>query len=167
MAKKKTKSVDKTKVVEKIAKDLVNFLGVEAKIKAEEDSENQAIRVQIETDSPGLLIGHHGETIDALQLVVGVIAQRELGEWARILLNVGDWRERREEIVKALATRAAQKAKFTGLPQPIYDLSPQERRIVHLLLVDDPDVTTESEGEGAERHLMVKPILEAGKPQRE
>lgn len=155
--KNKMAKKNKSEVIEKIVKDLISLLDVEVKITLEEDPRNEAIMVQIETPSAGLLIGHHGESLDALQLVSAILVQRELSEWVRIMLNVGDWREKREEVIKALATRAAQKAKFTGLPQPIFDLSPHERRIVHLFLGDEPQVSTESEGEGKERHIVVKP----------
>lgn len=151
------KEKEKVKTVEEIAKEIVGLLGVKAKLEAKEDRENQAIRVQIETDTPGILIGHHGETIEALQVVLGVIASQRIGEWQRIIVNVGDWRERREETLKNIAQAATQKAKFTGLPQSIYDLGAAERRIIHLFLSSDPDVITESEGEGESRHIVIKP----------
>lgn len=148
---------DKTKIVKEIAKELVTLLKVEAKVEVKEDRENQAVMVQFETEAPGLLIGHHGETLNALQILLGILSQREFGEWSRVLVNVGDWRQKREETIKALASRVAQKVKYTGAPQAIPDLNASERRIIHLFLADDPDVTTESEGEGKVRQLVVKP----------
>mgnify|MGYP001589884943 CR=1 FL=1 len=153
---KKTKS-DSLKEVRSAAGDLLSALGLEAKTEALEDKENAAVVIQLETSDPGILIGHHGETLAALQLVLSQIIKNRTGEWQRLLVNVGDWRERREETLKNLAQSVAERVKQTGEAQPIYDLTAAERRLIHLELADDPEVETESEGEGRERHLLVKP----------
>jgi len=70
---------------------------------------------------------------------------------------VGDWRERQEEQLVKMASEVAERAKQTGEPQPLYNLTPAQRRVVHLELEKDSEVTTESTGEGNERYLVVKP----------
>lgn len=152
MAKKKS-----SQEIEKIAEELLSLMGIEGEVSSEEDSENDAVRVQFETNSAGILIGHHGETIEAFQLLLGQIAHQRTGEWKRVLVNVGDWRERREETLRGLARQVAAKAKETREPQPIPDLTPAERRVVHMELSEDPEIETESEGEGRARLLVVKP----------
>lgn len=152
-----SKNNNSQKEIQKIAEELLSLLGVKGEVSVEEDKENEALRVQIETEEAGVLIGHYGETIGALQLLLGQIFRQRSGEWHRVLVNVGDWRERREEKLKKLAESIARQAKETGEAQSIFDLSPAERRIVHLTLSSSPDVETESEGEGKERHLVVKP----------
>lgn len=143
--------------IKKTAEKLLSLLGVKANVDVVEDKENEAWRVGIETEDAGVLIGHHGETIGALQLLLGQLVYKKKDVWERILVNVGDWRERREETIRGLARSAAQRAKDSGEPQSLFDLTAAERRIVHLELAEDEDVRTESEGEGRERHLVVKP----------
>lgn len=124
--------------------------------KVEGKIEEETILLSISTETPALLIGYHGKTIAALQTILGVIAYKKFGESMPIVVDVDGWRERRKEVLTKLALSAAQKAKETNTPQPIYRLTPFERRIVHLILSDDKEVTTESEGEGRERYIVVK-----------
>ena len=155
MAKKKETTITK---IEEAANKLLELMGTKAKATASEDKENEAILVNIETDEEtGLLIGHHGETINSLQSALGMMARQEEGEWKRIIVNVGDWRERQEEQLVKLASEVAERAKQTGEPQPLYNLTPSQRRIVHLELSKDAEVSTESTGEGTDRYLVVKP----------
>ena len=86
-----------------------------------------------------------------------MIVQKKLGEWIRVVVDVGDWREKQEQRVKDLAYQIVEKAIETGQPQPIYNLTPSQRRVVHMALADNKDVLTESEGEGEDRYLVVKP----------
>lgn len=145
------------KETEKTAQELLSLMGLTGSMQASEDKANDAVLLQLETEDARVLIGHHGETISAFQMLLGQILRQRTGEWKRILVNVGDWRERREETLRNLARSAASRVKETGDAQPIYDLTPSERRIVHMELSDDSEVTTESEGEGRDRHLVVKP----------
>lgn len=113
--------------------------------------------VQISSEDPNLLIGYHGQTLSALQVMIGLSAQKSSGNWVRLSLNVGDYRERREEQLRKLALTVAQRVRFSGQPQVITKLSPAERRIVHLTLANDEMVETVSEGEGLDRHLIIRP----------
>lgn len=151
------KKQDRLKTVKETAEELLKLLKVEVKVEVVEDKENEAIRVQIETEEPGILIGHHGETLNALQLILGLIINKKLEEWQRIIVNVGDYREKRAGELKNLALNTAQRVKFSGEPATITNLSSFERRIIHLALADHPDVITESEGEGNYRRLVMKP----------
>lgn len=144
------------KVVEEITTETLSLLGVSGKTTVSQDKENETLAVQIETEEAGILIGRHGETIDALQTFLNQAVFNKIGEWHRTVVNIGDYRERREESLRSLAEATAARAKETGQPQPIFDLKPNERRIVHTLLSEDPAVATESEGEGRDRHIVVK-----------
>ena len=88
---------------------------------------------------------------------MGVISYEKFGEKVPVLVDVDGWRERREETVTQIALSAAARVNQTGEEVPIYNLSPFERRVAHMALSEDPGVTTESEGEGRDRHLVVKP----------
>lgn len=142
------------KIVEEITKDLLARLGVETTV-AVTESEG-VFNVQLETKEPGILIGYHGETLAAIQLIVGMIAWRKSGAWTKVLVNIGDYRERRQEALARMAAAAAQEAKLSGLPQTLPPMSSFERRLIHLALAADPGVETFSEGEGKDRHVVVK-----------
>lgn len=147
------------KIVEKLAKELFSLIGSEANISVVADEKNDAVSVNLEaSEETGLLIGRRGETLNSIQTILGILARQKIKEWVRIIVDIGDWREKQESRLKELAQEAALRAKETGQPQPIYNLSSQQRRIIHLVLADDPKVETISEGEGEERYLIVKPV---------
>lgn len=157
---KKTKSLSlakKLSLTEEVVKELFKLVGVKVEVGVVEDKDNEAIRVNLSSEGEtGLLIGSRGETIDSIQSVLGMIFRQRTGEWQRIIVNVADWRERQESKLKDLAEKTALRVKESGKPQPLYNLSASERRIVHLSLLDDEDVETESVGEGRERCLMIR-----------
>ena len=150
-------TTDKLKIIEQTAKELLDLLEItEAKISLKED-EAGVFHLLIETKDSGVLIGFHGETIYSLQLIIGLIVYKKIGQWQRIVVDVGDWRRKREEQLKRMALSAAQKVKFSKESVVIPYLNSNERRIIHLLLSDNPEVNTRSEGEGRERKLIVEP----------
>ena len=149
----------KLDTIKQLATEFLQKLSVNAPVTVVEDVEN-TFKVQIETEEGGLLIGYHGETLNSLQLLLGSMVYKQLGEWMHIVVHVGDYREKREESIKALALRVAQEVVETKLPVPMPYLSSFERRIVHLTLADHPDVVSESEGEGRDRRVVVKPKVD-------
>jgi len=145
-------------LAEKMANELLSLMGTKAQVKASEDKKNEAVRIDIETEEEtGLLIGRHGETIEAIQSVLGMMLKKKTGDWVRIIVDVGGWREKQEERLRDLATQTAERVKETSEGQPLYNLSPAQRRVIHLALADDPDIETESAGEDEERYLIIRP----------
>lgn len=142
--------------IESIVKDLLGKMMVEANVIVTEENEN-SYKVQIETPESGLLIGYHGEVINSLQLILGIFLYRQLGKWQRVIVDVGDYREKREEVVKKLAEEKAAEVTTTGTPVSLPYLSPLERRIIHMALSENPNVESYSEGEGKDRHIVLKP----------
>lgn len=142
--------------IEKIAQELLEHLEVEAEVKVVQDKE-ELVTVFIKTEEPGVLIGYHGQTLDAIQLLLLMMAYRQLGEWTRILVEVNDYRQKRKESLERLALSLAQRAKFSGESQVLPPMSSFERRVIHLALAEDPEVETVSEGEEPERRVVVKP----------
>ncbi len=156
--KKKTNKKDDASVVEELANKILSLMGTNAKAKASQDADNEAVRVDIDAgEETGLLIGRHGETLSSIQSVLGMMVRNETGEWRRIIVNVGDWREKQEDYLKSLAYQAASRAKETGEEVPLYNLTASQRRVIHLALSEDSEVETESAGEGEERYLVVRP----------
>jgi len=143
------------KLIKKNTEELLEKLGIEAEIEVEEKEEG--CHIQIETADTGILIGYHGETLASLQLILSLMVYKKTGAWSRLVVNVGDWRQRREEVLRQMALGAAEKVIATGEVATLPFLSSFERRIIHLTLADHPQVETISEGEGEERKLIIKP----------
>ena len=152
------KAKDNVSEAQTLANELLGLMGTSAKAKASEDKENQAVVIDIDTEEEkGLLIGRRGETLNSFQSVLGMLLKRKLDEWVRVVVNIGDWREKQDQYLKDLAYQTAEKVLETKKPEPLYNLTAAERRIVHMELANHPDVTTQSEGEDSERYLVVKP----------
>jgi spoIIIJ-associated protein len=145
------------KDLEKITKDLFSHLEVPAdfQIKKEED----LVVIHLKSDEPGVLIGYHGQALDAFQQMITLMAFRKFGQWVRILVDVEDYREKRKETLERMAQSAAQKVKLSGQNETFPPMSSFERRIIHLALADQPEVETISEGQGNQRHIIIKPAL--------
>jgi len=124
---------------------------------ASEDGEQAPWVLQVHGDDLGVLIGRRGETLSALQYITRLIASRELQRRANIVLDVEGYKSRREKQLRRLAQRMADQALQLGRTVSLEPMSPYERRIVHLALRDNPDVTTESVGEGAHRKVTIIP----------
>src|SRR3989338_1830708 len=116
--------------------------------------------VNIITEETGLLIGRHGETINSLQLIIGVIIFNKTNKWHRIVLDVGGYRKSREESIKEMVERIALEVETTGQSVALPDFTSYERRIAHMCLTDNKKVTSESIGEGRDRRLTIKLLTE-------
>ncbi len=142
--------------VKQLTEELLSVLGVVGTVSVDTD-ETGAFRVHIETEETGLLIGFHGKTLESFQIMLGIMVSKALGQWVKVYVNIGDYREKREEALMLMAQRAAERVAITGRPVMLERLSPSERRVIHLTLAGDERVMTESEGEGVSRTLVVKP----------
>lgn len=142
--------------VKQLAQDLLNSLQIGGKVSVSTD-DTGVVTVNIDTEESGLLIGFHGETLSSFQLILGLMVYKKTGTWTKILVEVGDYREKRAEQLTAMAQSYAAQAVSTGQPVYLPPLSPSERRVVHLALQERTDVETESVGEGNQRRVVVKP----------
>jgi spoIIIJ-associated protein len=143
------------KQIEKVIKNLFASLGVDASFTISEDEE--AIGVTLETEDTGIIIGYHGETLEALQLVLSLLLAKKRGEFKRVSLEVGDYKKNRSEWLERLALDAKERVITENKEIYLSDLKSWERRVVHLLLQDDKEVVSESTGEGKDRVLVIKP----------
>jgi len=144
-------------ILEKITSELLALMGSKAKPSVAYDKENEVFAVNLEAeDETGLLIGKKGETLGSLQTILGIMFKQKTGEWYRVVVDVGDYREKEEDYLTNLAVSAAQRAKETGEPQSLYNLKAWQRRVIHMALGEDKEIVTESVGEGDERYLVIK-----------
>ncbi|MCX6374937.1 MAG: KH domain-containing protein [Armatimonadetes bacterium] len=119
-------------------------------------SEGQIVLDIVGGDTPRL-IGRHGQTINALQYLVGIVTNRRLHGRVRTVVDAEGYRARREDALRKQALYLAKQVKENGQEAVLDSLDANERRIIHTTLADDPDVSTYSEGEEPERRLVISP----------
>lgn len=115
------------------------------------------IRVEVSGPSLGGLIGHRGETLDALQYLLNLVASRLPGPPERVILDAGGYRERRRVTLERLAWRIAQTVRRTGREVALEPMTPQERKVVHLAIAGETGVRSESRGQEPFRYVVVCP----------
>jgi spoIIIJ-associated protein len=103
------------------------------------------------------LIGRRGENLRALQFVLGLMLNKQLRRHIRVTVDADGYRSRREELLMGMAQRFASRVRSTRTPMQLEAMPPNERRIIHLALSEDPEVMTESVGEGDARRVVIKP----------
>jgi spoIIIJ-associated protein len=113
------------------------------------------IVLDISTENGGLLIGRHGDTLSALQYMVNVLVGKRTRGWTKIVVDVEHWRDRREETLRTLAFRQAERVRQQRRPISLVPMPANERRIIHMALQNLKDIETHSEGEEPHRHLII------------
>lgn len=148
-----------TEKIQKLLENVLSLLGLQEDQFQIEMGEENTINVHIELpeDETGIYIGHHGEGLTALQLLLSLMVSQRTGDWHRISVNINDYQERREDSLRHLAESAADQALSLNQEVVLGNLSSYERRIVHLHLEQHGGVTTESRGEPPLRQLLVIP----------
>ena len=145
--------------VQKLIENVLSLLELREDQFTVEMAEDDSVRVhvQLPEEETGIYIGHHGEGLTALQLLLSLMISQRTGKWYRVSVNINDYQERREDSLKNLAESAAQKAISLNQEVVLGNLSSYERRLVHLHLEQHGGVTTESRGEPPLRQLLVIP----------
>jgi len=147
-----------------IAKETINIILEKMRVMAdvsvrmgEADANRVApVLIDIEGKDLSFLIGRKAETINALQYITGLIVGRELGRWVPLQIDVQRYRKRREDELRTLARRTAEQVVSTGRKQMLEPMPPNERRIVHIELRENPKVETESIGEDPHRKVTIR-----------
>lgn len=135
--------------------ELLRALEIEGDFDIEGNEEGYDIK--LETDDSGIVIGHHGDTLEALQIILSLALSKKAGEFKRVSIEVGDYKKNRSEYLTNLALETKERVLSDNKEIYLPDLKSWERRIVHMLLQDDKEVASESVGEGKDRVLVVKP----------
>lgn len=140
-------------------KGVLERMGIEADVLLATNVEN-GIRLRIDSESMGrILIGHRGETLDALQYLTSLTVNHanKDEDYIRVTLDTEGYRDKREDTLARLARKVASQVKATGRPREMEPMNPYERRVFHATLQNNPYVTTYSEGEGNDRRVIVAP----------
>lgn len=134
--------------------ELTQRMNVNVSVAVSTDEEGN-VRVNMEGDTLGILIGRRGETLDALQYLTSLQVNKGQEGYTRVTLDTEGYRAKREEALVRLANRMANRAQKTGRKVSLEPMNPYERRILHSALQDHPAVTTHSEGEEPNRHVVI------------
>jgi len=146
---------EKREAAAKALREILERMGIDAEVSAFDDGER--IFLDAHGAESGLIIGKKGATLDALQYIVNRIVSKKPNDGPGVVVDAEGYRGRREDSLADLARRLAEKAVKTGRPVPVEPMNPADRRIVHVTLVDHPGVTTESDGEGLFRRVVIYP----------
>ncbi len=132
-------------------------LDVEVEV-IEEETNSQQVLYNLKSPDLGIVIGHRGETLDALQYLTSLVVNKEVNEYFRVLLDAEGYRKRREKTLIRLAKKLARKAVQKGRKVVLEPMPPHERRIIHIALQDDERVKSYSEGQEPFRKVMIEVI---------
>ncbi|MDD3646948.1 MAG: KH domain-containing protein [Candidatus Dojkabacteria bacterium] len=154
------KDKELVKKAEEIFGKMLSVLEPEAKAEISleiDEHDKKFLKVIVEGENLGFLIGYRGGTLNSLQMILSQIISNKAGEHVSVLLDMNNYRERRNDYLKSLASRAIEEVQETGQKVALPPLTAFERRVIHLSLQDNDEVKTESEGEGIDRHIVIFP----------
>ena len=154
----KVSNVDAREVEEAAKKflgEVFDAMEMEVIVDARYDDAEKALDVDMRGEEIGILIGKRGQTLDSLQYLVSLVANKESEKYFRVKLDTENYRERRKETLESLAKNIAYRVKRTRKPVSLEPMNPYERRIIHSTLQNDKYVSTKSEGEEPFRHVVV------------
>jgi spoIIIJ-associated protein len=142
-------------VAQETLQKILSLISADTRISAEKKADD--IILTIEGNNTGILIGHQGKTLEALEFIVNKAVNKTSEKKVRVTVDSENYRKRREESLKALALRMGEKAKKTKRTVTTDPISPRDRRIVHLALKGDHQISTKSEGEGPFKKVFIIP----------
>ncbi|MGQ9524997.1 MAG: RNA-binding cell elongation regulator Jag/EloR [Armatimonadota bacterium] len=150
------RDVDPMVIARDLLREILSAMGLKASVEARKEPDR--IVLDIQGPDVAILIGHHGQTLNALQYLLYVMVSRKMHGKVSLLLDAEGYRQRREQALRRLALELAKKVRETGQEAVMDAMPPAERRVIHLALVNEPGVTTYSEGEEPDRHIVISPI---------
>lgn len=155
------KPADKDEIIDfttTFTQTLLDKMGFFTVVKLQPTKEEEEIHLEIKGDEMGLIIGKEGVTLNALQLLVNIVALKKFGPHSRIVLDAEDYRQKRLSRLEEIAKKAADTANQSGREVVLEPMSPAERRIIHITLKEDKRITTRSIGQGNDRKVIVSSV---------
>ena len=154
--------MDNKKRNEKILQITCDFLGqinfeVEKAFVEDVGGEEDQVLVGVGVANPAGLIGFRGRNLAAVQLILALMVRNQVGENIRVLLDINNYRSEQKERLKGLVSGLAEKCLLNHKDVALANMSSYERRICHMIISEIEGVVSESEGEGEERHVVIKP----------
>lgn len=147
------------KQLRKLISEFLVHLGIDFTDVELEEMEDGEFRVNVVSDSPNLMIGRHGENLQAMQKVLTVIVHQQVDAEVQVHFDVDNYRKRQEENVLTIAEQKINEVRASGVQAALPPMSPYFRRIVHMFVRDGEfsDIETESMGQGNYRQVVIKP----------
>jgi spoIIIJ-associated protein len=142
-----------TNQIVSFVQSVVGAMGVNLTTSVEEGADGT--RINLQGEEGGIFIRRGGEGLQALQHLVATAFRRQLGDDTRILVDCNGYRRDKDAELKQMAVFVAEKARTTGAPQELGPLNPYERRIVHMVIAEDPTVTSESIGDAFMKTVII------------
>ncbi len=141
--------------VKEMMERLLYMMGMKAEVEAYLKEED--LFLDIRADERGILIGKHGQTLDALQFLLNRMVNKQLKEGVRVYIDVNGYKRRRTDTLTQMAVRLGEKARRSGKAVTTGPFNPHDRRIIHMALKNDPAFETESLGEGEMKRIKIIP----------
>ena len=151
-ARKLMETVDR---VEEFLADVFAAMQIDAKIEITENKEENTMNIDLSGEDMGVLIGKRGQTLDSLQYLASLVANKGEEEYVRVKVDTENYRQRRKDTLENLAKNISFKVRRTGRPVTLEPMNPYERRVIHSALQNDRYVETHSEGEEPFRKVVV------------
>ncbi len=142
-------------IARQLMSGLLRRMGIETEV--EGSVRDGDICLEVKSDEEGILIGKHGRTLEAFQVLITRMVNKQAKRPVRIILDVAGYKKRRTDSLEKMAGRLAENVKTTGRPVTIGPFSAHDRRIIHITLKEDPAVKTESLGEGEWKKVRIVP----------
>ncbi len=147
--------LDALTVGKQFLSDLFQAMHISVELEIDAPEEEGPVTINLRGEDLGILIGKHGQTLDALQYLTNLAANRDAEEKMKFVIDVEEYRRRRAETLTRLAQRLASKVKRMGEPVVLEPMTPHERKIIHMALQDDRRISTYSEGEEPNRKVVI------------
>ena len=149
------KKVEVDEVIREFLSSMFGAMNMTVQTEIEVDEAEGTVNVNLSGDEMGLLIGKRGQTLDSIQYLVSLVANKEKNKYMRVKVDTENYRQRRKETLESLAKNIAYKVKRSKRSVALEPMNPYERRIIHSALQNDKFVSTKSEGEEPFRHVIV------------
>jgi len=155
----------KIDILKKNLESIFSFLGIDPDFTIEDNAEENSLAVKIWNEDLSFLIGYRGNCLKALKYYLGLALNKGLEEesWTRVTVDIDGYNERRREKIEEITRNYIDKVRFFGQEIHMPSMDSSERFIVHSYVGNYPDITSESEGEGLSRHVVLKPVDKGNK----
>lgn len=137
---------------------ILSGIGIHGRLESYVDDEG-SLEIDISGNDCGVAIGRHGETLDAIQYLTNIVANRWMDDFLRVIVDVSGYRHRREQRLSRIANKTAEHVLATGRESKLKPMTPAERRVIHMTLRDVEGISTYSEGADPRRYVVIAPSV--------
>ena len=141
--------------IKEYVKELITNMGLSCNLEVKK--RENGLNITIISDNNSILIGKNGRTLDSMTAIIKHAIYNEIGEYYPFVLDVGEYKQAREQKLERIAKKTAREVAYTKVEAKLEPMNSYERRIIHTILSDNPKVITESEGEEPNRCVVIKP----------